>query len=44
MNKNNKILPPIIAFILSIIIGQVILWIINRFDFDFKFYICYIHF
>lgn len=34
MNKNNKILPPIIAFILSIIIGQVILWIINRTDLD----------
>ncbi len=29
MNKNNKILPPIIAFILSIVIGQVILWIVN---------------
>ena len=34
MNKNNKILPPIIAFILSIIIGQVILWIINRTELD----------
>ena len=34
MNKNNKILPPIIAFILSIIIGQVILWIINRTGID----------
>lgn len=30
MNKNNKILPPIIACILSIAIGQVVLWIINR--------------
>lgn len=30
MNKNNKILPPIIACILSIVIGQVVLWIINR--------------
>ena len=34
MNKNNKILPPIIAFILIIIIGQVILWIINRTELD----------
>lgn len=34
MNKNNKILPPIIAFILSIIIGQVILWIINHTELD----------
>ena len=34
MNKNNKILPPIIAFIQSIIIGQVILWIINRTELD----------
>lgn len=34
MNKNNKILPPIITFILSIIIGQVILWIINRTELD----------
>ena len=34
MNKNNKILPPIIAFILSIIIGQVILCIINRTELD----------
>lgn len=30
MDKNNKILPPIIACILSIVIGQVVLWIINR--------------
>lgn len=30
MNKNNKILLPIIGFILSIVIGQVLLWIVNR--------------
>lgn len=34
MNKNNKILPPIIACILSIVIGQVVLWIINRTELD----------
>ena len=34
MNKNNKNLPPIIALILSIVIGQVILWIINCTGFE----------
>ena len=34
MNKNNKSLPPIIALILSIVIGQIILWIINCTGFE----------
>ena len=30
MNKRNVILPPIIGFFISIIIGQVIIWIVNK--------------